>query len=174
MPGGTLYVPKLYAPLLPGSIYPDKRTPVPAKGRPGMVLVCPKKGDCRKAELLETAVQRGLVVLVARSSTASIGPRPEVDVARTGTLVVSPTSLKVEVPPPSGAGAPPSSRSKRVLFTTLHSTEPLEVPEGAILKVYSPNDKGLLPKEAFRDAVEWLAGELGPPAPGLPENRSQD
>ena len=29
-----------------------------------------------------------------------------------------------------------------------------------VLKLYSPNEKGLLPDEAFRDAVEWLAGEL--------------
>ena len=67
VPGGELYVPKLYAPLLPGSIYPDKKAPVPAKGRPAMVLVCPPKGDCREKEILDQAAQRGIVVLVAQS-----------------------------------------------------------------------------------------------------------
>ena len=48
VPGGKLYVPKLYAPLLPGSIYPDRKTPVPAKGRPAMVLVCPPRATAAK------------------------------------------------------------------------------------------------------------------------------
>ena len=40
-----LYVPKLWAPLLPGSVYPNKRVHVPAKGRPSVVVVCPAAGD---------------------------------------------------------------------------------------------------------------------------------
>ncbi|MGZ5430343.1 MAG: hypothetical protein ACXWEX_02990, partial [Thermoanaerobaculia bacterium] len=36
-----LYVPKLWAPLMPGSVYPNKRAPVAAKGRPAVVVVCP-------------------------------------------------------------------------------------------------------------------------------------
>ena len=36
-----------------------------------------------------------------------------------------------------------------------------EASDATALKLYSPNKKGLLPNEAFRDAVEWLAGELG-------------
>jgi len=161
VPGGKLYVPKLYAPLLPGSIYPNKRVPVPVTVRPAMILVCPSTGDCRKGEILERAAQRGFVVLATRSPEAAIGPRPEVDLARTGTFVVAPASLKVEAPRPARAEASPSSPSKQIFLAALLDREPPEAKDATVLKLYSPNKKGLLPNEAFRDAVEWLAGALG-------------
>ncbi len=149
VPGGELYIPKVYAPLLPGSIYPDRKTPVPAKGRPAMVVVCPKTGDCRTKEILEQAAQRAMVVLVSRGADAALAAGPEVDPARTGTLIVSSASLRVL-----------SSLSKKSLFLS-PSPEPPAIPEGAILKLYSVRPSGGLPDQAFRDAVEWLAGELG-------------
>ena len=182
--GGTLYVPRMYAPLLPGSIYPDKKTPVPAKGRPALVLVCPPKGDCRKDEILDQAAQRGLVVLVGQEPKDDLlRTRPEASADHIGWLLVRPgedllrrwigagapgEAVAVLGPPPRGAAAPPdlapplpSSPSKKILLSALLSDEPLEAGDGTILKLYSPNNKGLLPSEAFRDAVEWLAGELG-------------
>jgi hypothetical protein len=30
-----------------------------------------------------------------------------------------------------------------------------------IEKLYAPDSTGSLPREAYRDAAEWLAGELG-------------
>ncbi len=152
VPGGKLYLPKLYAPLLPGSIYPDRKTPLPPKGRPAIVVVCPAKGDCRKREILDQAAQRGLVVLVTRRADAAIAARPEVDVARTGILIVAAASLKAE---PS-----PSSPCKKIFLAALLDREPPEASDATALRLYSPNKKGLLPNEAFRDAVEWLAGEL--------------
>ena len=172
VPGGNLYVPKLYAPLLPGSMYPDKKVAVPAKGRPAMVLVCPGKGECRKDEILARAAQRGLVVLVGDDPKVDLlRSRAEADPERIGWLLVSPngdflrrwtdagaegTATAVIGPPPF-----PSYPSKHLLFAALLSAEPPEAPDGTVLKLYSPNSKGLLPSEAFRDAVEWLAGELG-------------
>jgi len=163
VPGGKLYVPKLYAPLLPGSIYPDRKAPVPAKGRPALVVVCPEKGSCPKDAILDQAAQRGFVALVTSVAEAAIAPRTEVDLARTGTVIVTPTSLKVEVHPPPEAGASPSSPSKKALLAALLESAPRVAPDGVVLKLYSPNSKGLLPAEAFRDAVEWLAGVLAPP-----------
>ena len=55
----------------------------------------------------------------------------------------------------------PSSPSKKILLAALLADEPPGAGDGTVLKLYSPNNKGLLPNEAFRDAVEWLAGELG-------------
>jgi hypothetical protein len=167
---GRLYVPKLYAPLRPGSIYPDKKVAVPAKGRPALVVACPTSGDCRKDDILGPASERGLVVLILERPTDKpaaaidlLRSRQDADPARTGTLTVSPTSLKVFAPPQSQADAQPSSPSKQnlVLFATLHPADPSTLPEGAILKLYAARPSGGLPREAFRDAVEWLAGELG-------------
>ncbi len=161
VPGGRLYIPKVYAPLLPGSIYPDKKAPVPAKARPTLILICPPKSDCRKDEILARAAERRLVVFVPKGPDTLLSLRLEADDARTGTLIVAATSLKVEVLPPPRAGASPSSRSQKVLFETLQSTASAARPDGAILKLYAPDARGRLPREAFRDAVEWLAGELG-------------
>jgi hypothetical protein len=172
VPGGRLYVPKLYAPLLPGSIYPDKKVAVPAKGRPAILLVCPPKGDCREREILGQAAQRGLVVLVGDEPNVDLlRTRAEVDRERIGWLIVQPeeaflrrwtgaaavgSAVAVIAPPPF-----PSYPSMHLLFAALLSAAPPEAGDGTVLKLYSPNERGLLPSEAFRDAVEWLAGELG-------------
>ena len=172
VPGGKLYVPKLYAPLLPGSIYPDKKAPIPASARPAMVLVCPSKGDCRAREILDQAAQRGLVVLVGNDPKADLlRTRTEADPERIGWLLVKPgedflrrwrdagaagRAVAMIAPPPF-----PSYPSKHLLFAALLSAEPFEVPDGTVLKLYSPSKENLLPNEAYRDAVEWLAGELG-------------
>jgi hypothetical protein len=174
--GGRLYVPKVYAPLLPGSIYPDKKVAVPAKGRPAIVVVCPEKGNCRRKEILDQAAQRGLVVLVGRKSKVDLlRARAEANPARFGWLLVKPTSeflarwteagvsgtaAAVMWPAPPTAPPPPFFHSKKILLAALLSDEPLEVRDGTVLKLYSPDEKGLLPREAFRDAVEWLAGTL--------------
>ena len=172
VPGGKLYIPKLYAPLLSGSIYPDRKAPIPARARPAMVLVCPTKGDCREREILDQAAQRGLVVLVGKDPKADLlRARAEADPERIGWLIVQPsedllrrwtvagaqgTAAAVIAPPPF-----PSYPSMNLLFAALRESVPLEAGDGTVLKLYSPNKEGLFPSEAFRDAVEWLAGELG-------------
>ncbi|MCM3877751.1 MAG: hypothetical protein NEA02_15200 [Thermoanaerobaculia bacterium] len=179
MPGGRLYVPKLYAPLLPGSIYPDKKMPVPAKGRPALVVVCPERGDCRKDEILEQAARRGMVVLVftrppfAPPKDDLLRTRPEANAERTGWLLVSPTDdfLRkwmgagatpcVLLFPSSPSKQIPNAVSRRVLLAALNGSEANLSSEGVIEKLYAPDAAGRLPREAYRDAVEWLVGELG-------------
>lgn len=180
-PGGRLYVPKVYAPLLPGSMYPDRRMPLKAEGRPSLILVCPGKGDCRKKVILGQAAQRGLVVLaVERPSEAPLKndllrTRAEADPERIGWLLVEPTgdflrrwaeagapgdAVAILNPRPSGTAAFPSSPSRKIFFATLLDREPREARGATVLKLYSPNKVGALPNEALRDAVEWLAGAL--------------
>jgi hypothetical protein len=170
--GGKLYVPKVNAPLLPGSIYPNRKVPIKAAGLPAMVLVCPEKGDCRMDVVLDRAAQRGLVVLVGREPKIDfLRTCPEASPERIGWLLTSPTGDFLRKWTSAGAagaaaaviGPPPfpSYPSKPLLFVALLSAEPLEAGDGIVLKLYSPNEKGLLPDEAYRDAVEWLAGALG-------------
>ncbi len=188
VPGGKLYVPKLYAPLLPGSIYPDKKTPVPARARPVLVLVCPEKGDCRRDEVLDRAAQRGFVVLGGREPKVDLlRTRAEADTERIGWLFVEPTgdflrrwndagapgaaiAILWTAPRAAGPGiaplaspAPPlpSSPSRKIFLATSPDAAPPAVTDATVLKLYSPNKTKSLPPEAFRDAVEWLAGELG-------------
>ncbi len=139
----------------------------------------PEKGDCRKDVILDQAAQRGFVVLVAKEPRVDLlRTRAEADPERIGWLLVAPNgeflrrwmegaapgrAAAVIGPPSLGGAGFPSSLSKQnsLLFAALHSVEPLEAPDGAVLKLYSPNQKNLLPSQAYRDAVEWLAGELG-------------
>jgi hypothetical protein len=178
---GRLYVPKVYAPLLPGSIYPNRKIPLAAKACPVIVVVCPEKGDCRKDEILEQAAKRGMVVLVlTRPSSAPLKidllrARAEANAERTGWLLVKPTeeflrrwidggapgvALAILGPPNPFAPPFPSYLSKNLLFLSLQPAEASPVPDGAILKLYAARPSGGLPREAFRDAVEWLACEL--------------
>ncbi|HEX5854233.1 MAG TPA: hypothetical protein VFZ57_01320 [Thermoanaerobaculia bacterium] len=212
---GRLYVPKLWAPLLPGSVYPNKRAPIPAKGRPAVVVVCPATGKCPQKEILGPLAERGIVVLLFEGG---LKEPPKADLLRTraeskdapvGWLLISPSAdflrgcmgaeavprvvaiLAAEASPsPSSiskkifrdasqrtdaagsAGASPSSPSplskqifdratRRVLLEALLGSE-AEIPsEGVIEKLYAPDAAGRLPREAYRDAAEWLAGELG-------------
>jgi hypothetical protein len=179
VPGGRLYLPKVWAPLLPGSMYPKKSVPVKSEKLPAIVLVCPERGDCRKDVVLERAAERGLVVLAGKTPEAeTLRARAEVDANRIGWLLVNPTgeflgrwtaaaatgkAAAVLLPPRAAtadtpAAVPrPSSPSKKILLATLLGREPREAEDGTVLKLYSPDEKGRLPAEAFRDAVEWLA-----------------
>ena len=187
-----LYVPKLWAPLLPGSVYPDKRRPVAAAGRPSVVVVCPAAGACPKDRILKPLAERGIVVLLFRDG---LKDPPKADLLRTraeskdapvGWLLISPTGeflrrwmgagatpsavAILENRAPEALSLPsPSSPSKkifdsaprRVLLAAPLGSEASISSEGVIEKLYAPDAAGRLPCEAYRDAAEWLAGELG-------------
>jgi hypothetical protein len=191
---GRLYVPRLYAPLRPGSIYPDRRTPVPAKGRPAVIVVCPAAGKCPKKEILEPLAERGIVVLLFEGGLKEppkedlLRTRPEAAGAPQGLLLVAPTCdflrrwmgagatpaavaiLRGRALEPTALPSP-SSPSKqvfsgaprRVLLAALLGSEAEISSDGVVEKLYaaSPGPAGGLPSEAYRDAAEWLAGELG-------------
>ena len=53
------------------------------------------------------------------------------------------------------------SATRRVLLEALLGSEASPFSEGLIEKLYAPDAAGRLPREAYRDAAEWLAGELG-------------
>jgi hypothetical protein len=189
---GRLYVPRLYAPLRPGSIYPDRRTPVPAKGRPAVIVVCPAAGKCPKKEILEPLAERGIVVLLFEGGLKEppkedlLRTRPEAAGAPQGLLLVEPTGdflrgcMGAETAPnvvailrgralePTALPSPSSpskqlfgSLPRRVLLAALHGSEANPPSEATIEKLYAPDATGRLPREAYRDAAEWLAGELG-------------
>jgi hypothetical protein len=189
-----LYVPKLWAPLMPGSVYPNKRAPVAAKGRPAVVVVCPAAGRCPRSEILGPLAERGLVVLMFEGGMKEppkadlLRTRPEAAGAPQGLLLVEPTgdSLRKWM----GAGATPNavailrgrpletnpipvrspsslskqifgSATRRVMLAALLGSEANTSSDGVIEKLYAPDATGRLPREAYRDAAEWLAGELG-------------
>ena len=190
-----LYVPKLWAPLLPGSVYPNKRAPVPTKGRPAVIVVCPGAGRCPKSEILRPLAERGIVVLLFEGGLKEppkadlLRTRPEAASAPQGLLLVEPTADFLRGC--MGAGATPAavailcgrasepralpspsspsrqrfdSPPRRVLLAALLGSEAnvSSIPSDEVIeKLYAPDAAGRLPREAYRDAAEWLAGELG-------------
>lgn len=103
---GTLLIPRLFRPLLPGSVYPDRRTPIPVRSRPAVVLVA--AGDASARALRGAAApylaERGLVVLATSvrrepgeaaakavfGAAGYVSSRPESAGARIGLLLVEP------------------------------------------------------------------------------------
>jgi len=182
-----LYVPKLWAPLLPGSVYPNKRVRVPARGRPSVVVVCPAESPCPKDRILGPLAERGFVVLLFERAPSEppqdglLRTRAESKDAPTGWLLISPTHdflrrwmgvgarpaavaiLEASVfPSPSSHSKEPfDSAPRRVLLEALLGSEANISSEHVIEKLYAPDSTGHLPREAYRDAAEWLAGELG-------------
>jgi hypothetical protein len=189
---GRLYVPKLYAPLRPGSIYPDRRRPLAAAGRPSVIVVCPSAGTCPKDRILGPLAERGIVVLLFEGG---LKEPPKADLLRTraeskdapvGWLLISPTDdflrrwigvgatpsavaiLQVRALEPATLPSPSSlskqifsGATRRVLLEALLGSEAKTSSEEVIEKLYAPDAAGRLPREAYRDAAEWLAGELG-------------
>jgi hypothetical protein len=189
---GRLYVPKLYAPLRSGSIYPDRRRPVTAAGRPSVIVVCPSAGACPKDRILGPLAERGIVVLLFETGLKEppkedlLRTRPEAAGAPQGLLLVEPTTdflrgcmgagatagavaiLRSRAPEPAALPSPssPSKQlfdraTRRVLLALLLGSEANPPSETAVEKLYAPDAAGLLPREAYRDVAEWLAGELG-------------
>jgi len=186
-----LYVPKLWAPLRPGSVYPNKRVPLPAKGRPSVVVVCPGDGTCPKDRILGPLGERGFVVLLFEKPPSEqpkddlLRTRAESKGAPTGWLLISPTGdflrrwmgpgatpgavaiLQDRVPGLTALPSPSSpseqffgSATRRVMLAALLGSEAGMSSEGAIEKLYAADGTGRLPRQAYRDAAEWLAGEL--------------
>jgi hypothetical protein len=187
-----LYVPKLYAPLRPGSVYPDKRRPIAAAGRPSVIVVCPTGGKCPKDRLLGPLAERGIVVLLFEGGLKEppkedlLRTRPEAAGAPQGWLLVEPTVdflrrwmgagatpdavaiLQSRAPEPTALPSPSSpskqlfgTATRRVLLAALLGSEANSPSETTVEKLYAPDAAGRLPREAYRDAAEWLAGELG-------------
>ena len=66
------------------------------------------------------------------------------------------------LPPPSSPSKKLfDSATRRVLLEALLGSEANISSDGVIEKLYAPDAAGRLPREAYRDAAEWLAGELG-------------
>jgi hypothetical protein len=170
-----LYAPRLYAPLVPGSAYPNKREPIPARGRPGVVLVAPGRLFTRAASPL---ADRGLVVLrlddVSRLAEAAawLARQPECEGAPIGAELAG-----VEPPNPEegaplaaialvGGSANPSTAGPPLFVArTVREGETLPDRAGSgTLNLYRAPDTfragDLVPRQAWKDAAEWLADAL--------------
>ncbi len=94
-----LFVPRLYAPVVPGSIYPDRTRPIPARGRPAVVVVGSRGGALSRLgrDGLAPLAERGLVVVrppagpdplaAARAAASALASEPETAGGRVGLLV---------------------------------------------------------------------------------------
>jgi len=173
---GRLLVPRVYAPLMPGSAYPNRRVETPARGRPGVVLVAPGRLVARASAPL---AERGVVVLrledrsrVAEAA-AWLARRPECAGARIGLELagVEPRAAdlaNVAAAAILGSDAPPLGGPPPLFVarTIAAGAPPSPGPETGAVKLYRAPEgfdaRDLVPEGAWRDAAEWLTETLAP------------
>jgi hypothetical protein len=64
---GTLHLPRLYQPLMPGSMYPNKRVPVAVENQPAVVVVPAAEGSGSVDRAVTQLTTRGLVAFVLKT-----------------------------------------------------------------------------------------------------------
>lgn len=63
---GTLYLPRLYQPLMTGSTYPNRRMPVAAQNQPAVVVVPPIEASPATDRVILELTTRGMVVFLLK------------------------------------------------------------------------------------------------------------
>jgi hypothetical protein len=185
LPGGSAraYVPKAFEPLVPGSVYPNRRKPVEARRRAVAVVAAGVPG--RRA-LQERLLERGFLVVEERRPSGepvtavadALAGHPEADPSRIclvvsgsisrpldprvrAVVVFDPESAPAGPPEPGSPGPPvaaflrtprqePSPETSRRIRAALGAS--------AIERWYEGT--GGFPRQALRDAAEWLVSAI--------------
>jgi hypothetical protein len=166
---GRLYVPRLYAPMLPGSVYPNRRVTVPARGRPGVVVVVPDRLFARATKELG---DRGLVVLRLQDrsglaeAAAWLASQPECVGASVGAELAGevPRDWPASVKAFALVGAAPGRRSSSTPVLSLSTSLATGLDPAWAVRTYGAPERfdasDLVPPQGWRDAAEWLAATL--------------
>ncbi len=162
-------VPKTFEPLLPGSVYPNRRKPADARRLP-IAILAPET-----APALEFLLERQFLVAVRHSATVedllgALASRPEADPGRAAIFVfreapVLPAAIRaIAIFDPDLPGKPAAAFSSVALFLrSPHLVPSAELSRDlngrfgthAVEKWYR-GETGF-PKQAYRDAAEWAA-----------------
>ena len=165
-------VPKTFEPLLPGSVYPNRRKPIEARRLPVAIL-------CREASpALEFLLERRILVAERGSEPVdalleALAARPEADPGRAALFAyrsVPPTRAAVkaiavfdpDLGVPRAVGSSPVA-----LFFRAPLLVPSEELSRASVAIFGPRvvekwyrGEAGFPVEAFRDAADWAAAML--------------
>lgn len=166
-------VPKTFEPLLPGSVYPNRRKPVEARRLP-VAIVAPEV-----APALEFLLERGFLVAERRTAPIdrlldALATRPEADAGRAALLAfreapAAPAAIRATAifdPDPSGPAAA-ADAAPAALFLRAPALAPsrelsralnARFGAGAVEKWY--RSEAGFPEQAYRDAAEWSAAML--------------
>jgi len=175
-------VPKLFEPLLPGSVYPDRRRPRAGRATPVAIV---ERTLARRAEPL--LLEHGFVVAEAGTIDraaidrilAALAARIDGGIGEATLLARSPGDALADprvraaalMDPPPDRGFPPASGGVPILLlrATAAGAVPAAAtaPDGGVNERWYRSDRGL-PPEAFRDAAEWLASAAAGAGGGRP------
>jgi hypothetical protein len=170
-------VPEVFEPLLPGSIYPNRRKAKPWRAGPVAIveksLASRAEGDLlsrgflvAEVESIDAATVDAIAAGLARKIEGGIGAVTLV-ARRPGSALSNPTLRSAALfDPPEWRPAPSSSGCLPV--TLFHRAASGEVPApapladgGCVVEKWYRSDADF-PDEAFRDAAEWLAAASRP------------
>ena len=171
-------VPELFEPLLPGSVYPNRRKPRKPRATPVAIVEAELAGDAEPFLL-----DRGFVVAEVETIDAPTVDRVLDSLAASIEGGIGEATLLARRPGDALSDrriraaalfdpAPPADLSPRgaggVLFfgTTAGGSLPAaSAPHGSMSERWYRSDHGF-PREAFRDAAEWLAAPSSPSTRG--------
>lgn len=167
-----IVVPKTFEPLLPGSVYPNRRKPADARRLP-VAILAPET-----APALEFLLERQFLVAVRHSASvedllAALATRPEADPGRAAILVFRETPilpaaiLAIAIFDPDLPARPAATQSSVALFLRTPRLVPSAELSRALNGRFGPgvvekwyrSEKGF-PEQAYRDAAEWTAAML--------------
>ncbi len=163
-------VPKTFEPLLPGSVYPNRRKPVPAKGLPVAIL------DAESAPATEFLLERKFLVVQRGSAPvdailAALQTRPEAD-ARIAVVIAfrktddsSPRIRSTAIfDPDLEAPVRSSSGDAVAIFLATPRRTPSADLTRRLEERFGPHpiekwyrSESGFPRQAYRDAAEWSA-----------------
>ena len=165
-------VPKTFEPVLPGSVYPNRRKPEPPRRLP-VAILAPEA-----APALEFLLERGFLVAERRSAPiedllAALASRPEADVSRAAVFAfreapAEPAAIRATAifdPDPDRAG--PEGPGPVALFLRAPGRAPSSELSNAFAARFGPSivekwyrSETGFPEQAYRDAAEWAAAAL--------------
>ncbi len=165
-------VPKTFEPVLPGSVYPNRR--MPAASRPLPVAILAPEA----APALEFLLERSFLVAERRSAPiedllAALASRPEADASRAAVFAfreapARPAAIRATAifdPDPERAG--PAGSGPVALFLRAPGRAPSSELSNAFAARFGPSivekwyrSETGFPEQAYRDAAEWAAAAL--------------
>jgi len=176
LPEGTarVVVPRRFEPLLPGSVFPNRRKPVEARQCPVAIL------DREAMPARDFLLERQFLVVERRSATVAgildaLASRPEADASRGAVIAIREAPATPAVIRAIAILDPdPDARSRANRAPTpvaLFLRTPGRVPSAELTRTLSARfgpsvvekwyrSEAGFPEQAYRDAAEWAAAEV--------------
>jgi hypothetical protein len=164
-----LFIPRTFAPLVPGSIYPDRSRPVPARGLAAVLVL---SRSIPSGTVAESLGRRGLVALVGGPELAPFagleqllrspesGGRVGLFLETAGSVQAKEALAEEDFAAIVLFGSVPELPSRHAPLLVLAVGAPGGAAPPGVSERWYASPSGKLPAIALQDAADWLAERL--------------